>query len=293
MHTKKHKDLTYKDIILNKELYSQELIKHKLVGFEGLDLTADEYKNLVLEICFLNKKSDEKFYLVEKNNHQNLYQPNRKTLSEFEIDSFKKWCMHVDIDLTLSASDNVLENNMHTSYVSMYMKIFNCDKSFGKTLLLDLTKMYNNCPNYFKSLLLDAKLEHHLAQPEEFNLNTQTQFVKNYATSVPVIFFPFRTHPVTKETILFWPTYSSAKLHGGLKPWFEEFKEWIKKELDNIDNWYMWEWDKGDILLFDNRCMIHTFTPGWDPAERVFDQIIAGFEKPYYDNFVKDLNYDK
>jgi hypothetical protein len=30
MHTKKHKDLTYKDIILNKELYSQELIKHKL-----------------------------------------------------------------------------------------------------------------------------------------------------------------------------------------------------------------------------------------------------------------------
>jgi hypothetical protein len=284
MHTKKHKDLTYKDIILNKELYSQELIKHKLVGFERLNLTADEYKNLVLEICFLNKKSDEKFYLVEKNNHQNLYQPNKKTLSKLEIDNFKKWCMHVDVDLTLTASDNVLEDNLHTSYVSMYMRTFKCDKSFGKTLLLDLTKMYDNCPNYFKSFLLDATLEHHLAEPEEFNLNTQTQFVENDAKSIPVIFFPFRTHPITKETILFWPTYSSTKLHGGLKQWFEEFKEWIKQQLDDNNNWYTWDWDEGDVLIFDNRCMIHTFTPGWDPSERIFDQIIAGFEKPYYDS---------
>jgi len=67
MHTKKHKDLTYKDIILNKELYSQELIKHKLVGFEGLNLTADEYKNLVLEICFLNKIT--KIYINQIKKH--------------------------------------------------------------------------------------------------------------------------------------------------------------------------------------------------------------------------------
>jgi hypothetical protein len=284
MYTPTYNDLTVKDVVLNKQFYLEELTKNKLIGFKKLNLTTDEYKELVLEICFLNKKNNENFYLAEKNNHQNLYQPNKETLSKSKIDSFKKWCMHVDIDVTLSSSNNILENNLHTSYVSMYMRTFNCDKTSGKTLLLDLTKLYNNCPNHFRSLLLDAKLEHHLAEPEEFNLNTEMHVVKNCNTSVPVIFFPLRTHPLTKETILFWPTYSSAKLQGGSKPWFEEFKKWIKEQLDDSNNWHTWEWDEGDVLIFDNRCMIHTFTPGWTPDERVFDQIIAGFEKPYYDN---------
>jgi hypothetical protein len=283
---------------------TQILIDNKIIGFKKLNLTKDEYKDLVLNICPPDINGNKNFYLVGKNNHKYLYQPDKEKLSEYEISNFKKWCMHIDVTPVIDASDNVLENKSHTSYVSMHMTNFTCDTSFGKTLFLDLTKMYNSCPKEFIYFLSRSKLEHHIATAKEHNINApvktevnmdqyeldsktienELEIEKAKIKNLPSIFFPLRTHPITKETILFWPTYSSVQLHGGSKPWFEEFKIWVKNYIDNKNNWHEWEWDQGDVIIFDNRCMLHTFTPGWKPEERVFDQIIVGFEKPFYNH---------
>ncbi|MEY2868796.1 MAG: taurine dioxygenase [Bacteroidota bacterium] len=283
---------------------TKKLINDKIIGFKKLNITKDEYKNLVLDICPSDVSGNKDFYLVGKNSHKYLYQPNIDTLSKHEIDNFKRWCMHVDVTPIVNSSNNILEENTHTSYVSMHMTNFTCDSSFGKTLFLNLIKLYNDCPQKYIELLMDNKLEHHIATGKEHDIDApikteinMDQYELDYRTTqseleieeakiknLPSIFFPFRTHPITRETILFWPTYSSVQLHGGSRPWFEEFKMWVKEYLDNQENWYEWEWSQGDVIIFDNRCMLHTFTPGWKPEQRVFDQIIVGFEKPFYNH---------
>lgn len=279
-----------------------KLINDKIVIYKKLSLSKNEYKKLVFETCPVDIKNNNDFYYIEDNKHKYLYQLNKDNLSDHEIKKFKNWCMHVDVTPVVQKENNSLDENSHTAYVSMYMKTFTCEKKFGKTLFLNLIKLYNDCPQQYIDLLLQNKLEHHIATAAEYGIDapqkttinldqykldataaaTEQNIEEAKINNFPSIFYPFRTHPITKETILFWPTYSSVQLHGGSKPWFEEFKQWIKNYLDQEKNWYEIEWDQGDVIIFDNRCMLHTFTPGWEPEQRVFDQIILGFEKPFY-----------
>lgn len=306
-----YENLTSEDIILNKNFYAEELVKNKLVGFKKLNPTIEEHEQIVLNVSIVNEKNeninDKEFYWVTNHAHRDLYQPNKLSLNKDIVESFKKWCMHVDVTPVIDQSNNLLDNNPHTAFVSMHMTTFNCDNSFGKTLLLDLTNLYKKCPQEFKDKLTGQYLEHHIATAEEFGIDTpakskvemnkyelgglaaEMELVVEQAKikNLFSIFYPFRTHPVTKETILFWPSYSSVQPHNKSILWFDELKSWIKDYLDDESNWYEWTWDQGDVIIFDNRCMLHTFTPGWKSNERVFNQIILGFENPFYDAYAE------
>jgi alpha-ketoglutarate-dependent taurine dioxygenase len=280
------KNLSFNQILENKKFYQKKLIDNKLVGFKKIELSDSEYE----KICTVVSGVDQ-LYWLKKKNHSTLYQPDKETLTEKSIKNFRDWCMHLDVTPVIDGMNNNLDNYGHTSYVSMNMKTFKCNKKYGKTVFLDLIKLNNSCPDYFKEKLLESKLEYHISKAKDFNIDAPKKPPVNRADynsdleaeianakidPLSGIFYPFRTHPITKETILFWPTYLSSQLVGGSKPWFEEFKLWIKNYIDEKNNWDEWEWSKNDIIIFDNRCMLHSFTPGWKPKERIFDQIILG-----------------
>jgi hypothetical protein len=304
-----YKNISVKDILLNKEFYAEELIKNKLIAFKKLNPTIEEHEEMVLNISTIKERNEKvnrkKFYWVIDHAHRDADLPNKLFLDEDTIESYKKWSMHLDIQAVLDQSDNSLDDKVHMQVVSMHMTTFDCDNRFGRTYLLDLTKLYKNCPQEFKDKLIGEYLENHIsatgkefgfdAPPKtkiqtdkyklapailEMELKTEEAKIKNFFS----VFSPFRTHPITKETILFWPSYASCiKLHNKSTSWFDELQSWVKDYLDDKNNWYEWTWDVGDVILFDNRCMLHSYTPGFEIGERIFNQIIVGFEEPFYD----------
>ena len=304
-----YKNISVKDIILNKDFYAEVLIKDKLIGFKKLNPTIEQHEKMVLNVCTIKERNekvnDKEFYWVIDHAHRDADLPDKFSLNEDIIESYKKWSMHLDIQAVLDQSDNSLDDKVHMQIVSMHMTTFDCDANSGKTVLLDLTKLYEDCPQEFKDKLIGEYLESHASSSgkefgfdappktkaqmnkykltpeiEEMELKVEEAKIKNFFS----VFSPFRTHPITKETILFWPSYSSGiQLHDKSTLWFDELKSWVKDYLDNKDNWYEWTWGVGDVIIFDNRCMLHSYTPGFEIGERVFNQIIVGFEKPFYD----------
>ena len=45
---------------------------------------------------------------------------------------------------------------------------------------------------------------------------------------------------------------------------------------------YVREWEEGDLFIWDNRNLMHTFEGGWALGSRIFDKVEYGHEKPYY-----------
>lgn len=288
-------NLSFDNIMDKSEIYSKVLNDKKIVGFKKINLLDQEHEIISKKITNRND-----LHWVKKYNHHNLYQPDIKTLTKKQTLDFIKWCMHVDVTPITDSAENILDDRAHTAYVSMNMKVFNCSSSYGKTIFLDLIKLNNACPNDFKKKLSNSKIQYNIAKSKDFDIDAPPKTLSNLDQSdsdleiaiakakvnpLPGIFYPFRTHPVTGETILFWPNYKSSELIDGPKEWFDEFKQWVKEYLDEETNWYSWEWSQGDILIFDNRCMLHSFTPGWKPEDRIFSQIILGYDKPYFKEF--------
>lgn len=157
----------------------------------------------------------------------------------------------------------------------MHMKKFSCEKKYGQTSFLSLIELFNKCPKLFIDKLSLEKLEHH-RDVHQHNFKQETTKTDQY----PGIFSPLRIHPVTCEPILFWPSFSNVKLHGEETQWFIDFKNWVNDYLSQEDNWYNWEYDQNDLLIWDNRCLLHSFSPGWKQSDRIFDQLVIGFQLP-------------
>ena len=44
-----------------------------------------------------------------------------------------------------------------------------------------------------------------------------------------------------------------------------------------------WEWGQGDLVIWDNRAVLHSFSPGWSHDQRIFTRCEVGKEKPTYE----------
>lgn len=184
--------------------------------------------------------------------------------------------MHVDIPPILDEQSANLNSSTQCAYVSMIMRKFTCDEKYGQTVFLDLINLYKECPKDFLMPLKSAIFEHH-RDKKNYDFSPDIQNTKQ----IPGLFSPIRIHPITKEKILFWPSYMNVQINGDKLDWFYDFKLWVKTYLDNEDNWINWNWSEGDLLIWDNRAVLHSFTPGWKHSERIFDQIVVGYQAPF------------
>ena len=273
-----NKSITKNDLIFNLDIYTELLVKNKVIGFKGLNPSKEEAENIVLNLCSIEEVNEDvskkEFHWIENFNHQYL-ESTELLKSNEEILDFKNWCMHVDIPPILNEESSNLDISTQCAYVSMIMRKFSCDSKYGKTVFLDLAHLYAQCPKDFLPLLELATFEHH-RDKKNYDFNPDIQKAKQ----IPGTFSPIRIHPITKEKILFWPSYMNVEINGNKEDWFYEFKLWVKTYLDEEGNWVNWEWSEGDLLIWDNRALLHSFTPGWKHNERIFDQLVVGYQMP-------------
>jgi hypothetical protein len=81
--------------------------------------------------------------------------------------------------------------------------------------------------------------------------------------------------------MLFWSGMDTAPVEP--YPWFNELKQWVTSQLANQGRRYTWYWKQGDLVIWDNRSVIHSFSSGWQRDERIFNRCEIGNEKPFFD----------
>ena len=229
------------DVLENYSYYQDLLIEHKVLGFRNLAPSNKEHEEILKKFY----KDDQKFIL-------------------------SNW--HVDF---LPESFEGLSYG----YISMHMCVFNCAPDAGKTLFINLIDLYQRCPDEYKK-----------------NINQKNLELVNLRGIMPEESLKSRTHravgihPITGESILFWTggfgglnkedSYilsSNNEINNEI--WFNNFCDWILSELQNKNNWGVWNWNKDDFIIWDNRALIHSFTAGWNKEDRIFNRSNIGLEK--------------
>lgn len=237
------------DAVNNKDgYYSDILSKHKAIGFIGLNPTFEQHLQL-LEDLFRGSTDSKTTGVLRSQSHQH-------------VKGVEDW----------DKRDFFVHQNWHIDYaylgdpyslLSMHMTTFTCPKDRGQTHLASLIDLYEALPPYLQEHLQTAKFEHRIGEESHQH---------------PAL----RTHPVTGETSLYWSD-GGTKLVGTHDGWFDELKAFVNNYLLDKSNWWSWEWSEGDVLVWDNRCLIHSFSPGWDRNQRAFDRGNIGRETPFYD----------
>lgn len=240
-----------RDVIGDPQYFADLFNKHKAIGFINLQPTDDQHIYL-LESLYQGDSSVAPNAEILKNlNHERIQ--NVENWAQRDYFVYQNW--HVD--------HSFFEHT--TSLISMRMKSFKCPKERGQTHLVSLIDMYESLPDWAKGQLETA----------EFESWTGADNFTPYRHPA------LRTHPVTGETSLYWGG-ADTRLVGGNTKWFEQIKNIVMEYLLDQSNWWTWEWSEGDVLVWDNRCLIHSFSPGWERNERIFDRGSIGHEKPFY-----------
>ena len=254
----KVKGLTVADVLKDAEYFREILARNKMIGFIGLNPTDEEHGELLKA---LYSGPDEKLAigLIHDQCHSGKKSPESADLEDFV---YQMW--HVDNPFLMPVP----------SYTSMCMKTFTADISCGRTVLVSLVSMYDQCPDQYKTALRDVQFVHgtgHLAD----------------STGTPAAYDALRTHPVTGETVLFWTGAETRPVQD--VPWFNDFKQWVQQFLADQRNWYQWEWRQGDFIIWDNQAVIHSVTPGWKHDQRIFTRGETGLEIPFFDETTPSL----
>lgn len=245
----KTKGVTPQQIIDDREYFSELLTKYKVVAFSGLQPTRNEHLSIQQSLYCGNSEVSLTNALNEQQHHEHINDVNDWMNRDYFI--HQNW--HID--------HAFYEHT--TSLLSMHMTVFTCPQERGQTYFVSLIDLYESLPQPLKDALQTALFEH----------SNGTDSVVHPA---------LRTHPITGETALYWKD-NGVSLHGTDSGWFSELKHEVNKYLLNPDNWWSWSWSAGDLVIWDNRCLLHSFGPGWDHNERVFTRGNIGQEKPFYD----------
>lgn len=247
----KVKGVSAQQIIDDSEYFTEILIKNKAIGFKKVFPTASENEEILRKLY----RGDNPFDSLVPGMLLDQCHAGNKFVESKEVENFIQSQWHIDNPFLESVP----------SFTSMHMRVFDCPPQTGQTHLISLTNLYRDCPKAFKDKLETARL-----LPLTGSQNEDVP-------SHPAL----RTHPVTGETMLFW-SGCDTRLEGGSEPWFEELSKWVRSQMANQAIRYTWDWSVGDLLIWDNRAVMHALSPGWSHEQRVFDRGEVGTEKPYY-----------
>lgn len=240
------------DFLRDMPTVSDCLLHNKVIGFKGLLADDKDFGNLMINL-YQGKKNITELKPGTIYGQSHSYDQN--TLDE-NIEHFIYGHWHVD---------NPFYEEV-PCYTGMHMQTFTCDSSVGQTHFLDLSQLYNECPKQF------------IQELEKTNLMSATGCLEENLHKIiphPAVV----VHPVTNENMIYWTGHDMRLQNGEDKEWFSQFKIWISKFISDPKNRKTWTWNQGDILIWDNRAVAHSFSPGWKHHERIFNRCEVGFEK--------------
>jgi len=250
----KVRGVTAKDVVDNPMYFKEIMMKSKVIGFKGMAPSDLEHMQMMEAIFYGDANStlpDGCAGLLSDQQHSGIKEVERKD----NLENFLTQNWHVD-------------NAFYESppcMTSIHMTTYNVEPGYGDTGFISLTNLYEDMPQELKDHCENAR----------FLGGTGAE--EREIISHPAL----RTHPDTGETMLYW-TGPGTELDGGPQDWFWALRDWIESYCANKKNRWMWQWDVGDVIVWDNRAVMHGFLPGWNREDRIFQRVEVGKQKPFY-----------
>jgi len=254
----KIKGVTAQQVLAEPEYFKEILKKNKMIGFIGMHPTNEEHAALVHALYDGEYKPDEHdhgYYqrgLLKDQWHE--------TIKDVENKEDPEWFLRCNWHV-----DNPFFDEP-PSLISIHMTTYNVEHGYGNTFWVSLRNLFDECP---------AELREHL---KTARFRGETGSEEHDVKSHPAL----RTHPDTGETMLYW-TGPGTILEGEETPWFQDLRKYVEDYCAEPRNRYQWDWEVGDVVIWDNRAVMHGFYPGWERKDRIFQRVEAGTDQPFYD----------
>lgn len=260
--------VTPQEVLDDSDFYADLLIKHHAIGFKFLHPTIEEQVEILNSIY----RGDEDYPPSQGNiiNVDHSWMASTHPLNVFESsEDFIRGNWHVD--------NPFLEYT--PALQSMRMDVRTEAVRNDDTLVASLEYLYEIMPEHMREYLEDLEMVHSLGADSETNHGEDELTSMHYGKSV--ISPALRTHPVTGKVAFWFNPTECVPTDGSGERW-QEIKMWMQNELRREDLRFRWSWDVGDLFIWDNRNLIHAFSPEFEFGERVFTRYEVGLDKPYY-----------
>jgi len=264
--------VTPQEILDDSDFYADLFTKHQAIGFKYLHPTVEEQ----VEIINCIYRGDD----TGPSSHG----------SQGNVISVDHSWMAEQHPLNIfENSEDFIQGNWHLdnpsmekppSIQSMRMDVRTETVGDDDTMVASLEYLYEILPEHMREYLEDLQVVHSLGSDPEANHREDELTSVHYGKSItsPAL----RTHPVTRKTSFWFNPTECVPVGGTTEPW-EEIKTWMMNELQREDLRFRWSWDVGDLFIWDNRNLIHAFTPEFEVGERIFTRYEVGIDQPYYD----------
>ena len=261
--------VTPQEVLDDSDFYADLLIKHHAIGFKFLHPTVEEQVEILNSIY--RGDDDDPPSPGNVINVDHSWMASTHPLNDFENpEDFIRGNWHVDNPFLESPP----------SLQSMRMDVRTETVGNDDTMVASLEYLYEIMPEDMREYLEDLEVVHSLGADSEVNHGEHELSSLHYGKSVTTP--ALRTHPVTGK-VAFWFNPTECSPTDGSGERWQEIKMWMLNELRREDLRFRWSWDVGDLFIWDNRNLIHAFSPEFEFGERVFTRYEVGLDKPYYD----------
>jgi len=246
-------ETTGEEILNDAAYYADLLVKYKAIVFKNLRPSREEHIK-ILEVLYQGTCEDLRYGDRWDEDHKFMFERDLASLGDImPIDRKAGW----HSDFPTSAQIPSLESIHMTKFDDI-------PEGTGRTWLLDLEQLYAGLSPHQKEWLQTATFTH--GESEKI--------------SYPAI----RIHPVTGNKNLFisgpenTPTPNDETAKEVQQVVWDAMSQYDKP--DSLR--YAQEWEVGDLMVWDNRNVLHTFEGGWKYGSRIFDKVEYGYETPLF-----------
>jgi len=156
-------------------------------------------------------------------------------------------------------------------------------ESSAPTIWFDMARAYKSLDPETRTFIEDLKIITYNPFYRPFG-SVSAKHVNRKVDIPPGETFPHplvRTHPITHEKILFINLAYELEFSGISSEAGRELFSELQTHILDVDCQYRHEWEKGDLVFWDNRATIH-YRPSFDSSvRRVLKRISIGGEKPF------------
>ncbi|WP_432481283.1 taurine dioxygenase [Moraxella sp. ZY200743] len=103
-----------------------------------------------------------------------------------------------------------------------------------------------------------------------------------YHNNPPVVHPVVRTHPDTGKPILFVSEGFTAKINDLPEEEGKELLDFLTQHAVKEEFHLRWQWQEGDVAIWDNRCTQHKALFDYGDAHRIMHRATINGDEPYY-----------
>ena len=108
------------------------------------------------------------------------------------------------------------------------------------------------------------------------------KLLQTFKRNPPVVHPVVRTHPVTGQPILFVSEGFTTRINELSQQESDELLEFLFEKSTQEQFHLRWQWQEGDVAIWDNRCTQHKALFDYGDAHRIMHRATINGDTPYY-----------